>query len=171
MNIYDSLEYADIMRHYGNEKAKRSQVPLMNHINEGLTILEYMGASESVLKAFCIHPLFQNNESFLENYGRIFDYDPRVMVNVLEYRNKANSYLCVSETDSYTESNIAHSVGTMLINTRAMLIADKIQNKKDFMVHHYGTHPRSEQLLNYFNNWLKYLEIGKFEKELTNLIL
>ena len=171
MNIYDSLEYADIMRHYGNEKAKRSQVPLMNHINEGLTILEYMGASESVLKAFCIHPLFQNNEVFLENYGRIFDYDPRVMVNVLEYRNKAKSYLCVSETYSNTESIIAHSVGTMLINTRAMLIADKIQNKKDFMVHHYGTHPRSEQLLNYFNNWLKYLEIDKFEKELTNLIL
>ena len=42
-----------------------------------------------------------------------------------------------------------------------MLIADKIQNKKDFELYHKGSHPRSMELDHYFNNWLKRLNISE----------
>jgi hypothetical protein len=42
-----------------------------------------------------------------------------------------------------------------------MLIADKIQNRKDFELYHLGTHDRSEQLDQYFKNWLEKLEVSE----------
>ena len=42
-----------------------------------------------------------------------------------------------------------------------MLIADKIQNRKDFQLYHLGTHTRSEQLDQYFKNWLEKLEVSE----------
>jgi hypothetical protein len=60
--IKDSIEYKMIKAHYCDRVAKRSQVPLMNHIDEGLIILEAIGAVESTKKAFCLHPLFQADD-------------------------------------------------------------------------------------------------------------
>ncbi len=36
-----------------------------------------------------------------------------------------------------------------------MLIADKIQNRKDFELYHQKTHPRNQELQLYFRNWLE----------------
>jgi hypothetical protein len=38
-----------------------------------------------------------------------------------------------------------------------MLFADKVQNEKDFALYHEGTHARSKELREYFNNWLNIL--------------
>jgi hypothetical protein len=35
-----------------------------------------------------------------------------------------------------------------------MLIADKIQNRKDFELYHKDIHERSDELKQYFFNWL-----------------
>ena len=148
------MKARDVIRsHYGDKKAQRSQVPLMNHINEGLDILNYLCASEIAKDAFCIHPIIQCNESNFEFLQSYKEYPLAV-----EYSDKANAYLCCTETD-YVESNedIRKLVGPMSKDCRDMLIADKIQNRKDFLLHHYGTHKRSKQLNKYFNQWLTYL--------------
>lgn len=41
-----------------------------------------------------------------------------------------------------------------------MLTADKVQNYKDFMTHHYGKHDRSEELHYYFHTWFEELEVS-----------
>ena len=46
-----------------------------------------------------------------------------------------------------------------LFEVNDMLIADKIQNKKDFMIYHFGKHERSEELHAYFDKWLDVLTI------------
>lgn len=50
-------EYYLIKGYYFDRRAKRSNVFLINHIEEGLVILDVMGASEKAKKAFCLHPI------------------------------------------------------------------------------------------------------------------
>lgn len=38
-----------------------------------------------------------------------------------------------------------------------MLLADKIQNRKDFRMYHLGKHERSDELEAYFNLWIEWL--------------
>ena len=40
-----------------------------------------------------------------------------------------------------------------------MLIADKIQNYKDFQLFHENTHPRSDRLKEYFLEWFDKLNV------------
>jgi hypothetical protein len=50
-----------------------------------------------------------------------------------------------------------------------MLVADKVQNYKDFMIHHYGTHERSQALYIYFHKWFHALNIAKDLPELLKI--
>jgi hypothetical protein len=45
-----------ITQFYGDRKAERSGVPLINHIHEGLWILESMNASRVTKQGWCLHP-------------------------------------------------------------------------------------------------------------------
>ena len=72
------------------------------------------------------------------------------------YRLVANKYLshdCKSEFDAIGLSQIK------CVND--MLIADKIQNRKDFESYHLGTHEKGDILELYFSNWLKVLSISE----------
>ncbi len=42
-----------------------------------------------------------------------------------------------------------------------MLMADKLQNRKDFEIYQEGIHERSSELKQYFMNWFKRLEISE----------
>ena len=42
-----------------------------------------------------------------------------------------------------------------------MLKADKIQNYKDFRKYHLGTHEKSAELEQYFEEWLAALNVSK----------
>lgn len=150
-------EYEIISNFYGDQIAKRSGVRLMNHIDEGLHILEKIGASEEAMKAYCLHPIVQDDNSLKENSHLLKDIDYRVIINSIEYRSVANEYL------SYRAVNLLYDEVRLspLKDVNDMLIADKIQNRKDFELYHLGTHDRSKQLDKYFKNWLEVLGVSE----------
>lgn len=152
LNLRPFIEYDMISKFYGDKKAKRSGLYLMNHIDEGLAILEDIGASEAAKRAYCLHPIFQSDIDLKVTYdlsfSRLGPISTDVVMATMEYRNIANAYLSTRQIEVLNDINLSP-----LKDVNDMLIADKIQNKKDFMLYHYGEHDRSDELFNYFNNW------------------
>lgn len=152
---------------YGDKKAQRSQVPLINHIKEGMIILDAIGASGAAKVAFCIHPVIQDDEPLKNNLSMVVDIcSPYVILLAMEYRSVANEYL--SE-----KVGTGHKIRlSPLKEVNDMLIADKVQNYKDFNIYHRGTHPRSEELIMYFNDWFAALGVSnKMYKDLRQRII
>lgn len=156
---------------YSTKVAERSRVPLISHIEEGLEILEELGASKCAKAAYCLHPMLQGDAEFTANYKRLAN-DEHISVAsfalALWYRTAANAYLCKPSTDNWTQENIKRAVGHMPEDLRHMLIADKRQNQKDFMLYHFDTHARSVELAFYFYNWLEFLEAPAEPAELES---
>lgn len=153
--ITKSTEYQLISRHYGDSVARRSQVPLMNHINEGLTVLNLIRATDYAKRAFCLHPLLQNDSDLQEHCNHVTNVCPAsVVMLAMEYRSVANEYLSakVGRPEPIRLSPLRE--------VNDMLIADKVQNYKDFITHHKATHARSEELDVYFRDWLRALNIS-----------
>jgi len=113
----------------------------MNHIDEGLIVLDAIGAEEIAKRAYCLHPLLQDDENL------------KAVFLAMEYRIVANS--CLSH-----HVGVAPRAST-IDAVNQMLIADKVQNRKDFEQHHKGVHPESERLSAYFANWLSELGISE----------
>lgn len=161
-----SIPYDCIKQFYGDLKAKRSGVPLMNHIDEGLVII--MKAHEAtpelnlidVLEAYCIHPLIQDDKAYVKTVsakrrGLVGEIRKEVLVFAIEYRHAANSFLSKDFPHQYRPSPFPE--------VSLMLIADKVQNRKDFIKYHRGTHPHSERLDAYFREWMEILHIDEFD--------
>jgi hypothetical protein len=154
--IKNSVEYKLIASHYGDRVAKRSQVPLINHIDEGLVVLSAIQATETTKRAFCIHPLLQADADLQENYHISSVVDHHALLLAMEYRSVANEFL----SDKMDLDVVPKIRLSPLLEVNEMLIADKVQNYKDFTKHHYGTHPRSEKLNEYFHKWMEALDIN-----------
>ena len=160
------LEY--ITKFYGDRKAERSGVPLINHIHEGLAVMREIGASDWAQRAYCLHPLFQADADLVKHAKQSLPGVPiQVMLLVMEYRNQANAWL---SDKVFLESEEGHQrygeiclIGKpshgVLVATAEMLVADKVQNYYDFQNYHQGTHKRSNELGVYFETWLKELGI------------
>lgn len=143
------LEYQIITKFYGDKTAKRSGVPLINHIIEGVEILLEIEASNLAVRAYIIHPIIQADEALTwENIDLLVGVDYKVILLAMEYRKTANAYLSKRKISSIDEIELSP-----LREVNQMLWADKKQNMKDFMLHHYEKHERSNELLEYFNNW------------------
>lgn len=155
----NSPEYLLIKKIYGDDKTERSQVPLINHIHEGCKILQMRKQELWTQRAFCLHPIFQTDEMFANhglNYIQYTGADYSVTC-AMEYRGIANAYLA---KDAFPKNGIRLSP---IPDVNEMLIADKIQNRKDFEKHHLGTHPNSDRLEEYFLDWLDALGINEKE--------
>ena len=78
----------------------------------------------------------------------------------MEYRNVANRGLSCYQVD-----NPAQIYLSPIYDLKQMLIADKVQNFKDFNKYHLDTHPKSIELNRYFRNWLRALGVleAKYE--------
>ncbi len=164
----ETAEYKAIDSFYKNKKAKRSGMLLMNHIDEGLAILDFLGADEITKKAYCLHPILQGDDSLNSNYNSMNfkNFDPKALILAMEYRSVANEYLSHRKISSVEEIRLSP-----LKEIQEMLKADKIQNYKDFLLYHQGTHPRTKDLELYFNNWLEKLEIKDLFKEYKNRLV
>lgn len=161
------FQYQSVVQFYGDQRAERSGVLKMNHIDEAITIIkraadllpEYADADVGhAITAFCLHPMFQADADLLNIADeRVFlgDVHPIDLVYVMEYRSVANEYLSYRTVDDF--SNIRLSP---LKEVNLMLIGDKVQNYKDFVTYHQETHPRAAQLATYFQDWMTRLGIN-----------
>lgn len=152
--IYDSPEYKLIESVYGDNRANRSKVLLMNHIDEGIIIMSAIHASEDAMKAYCLHPLLQGDAEYALYHEQVAAITtPHIHTLTMEYRETANGYLSKRTIQSLEDIQMS-----VYPEVKDMLIADKIQNYKDFLLYHKGTHPNSDRLIQYFNDWLNKLE-------------
>lgn len=152
----------EINHYYGDKCAKRSGVPLINHINEGIAILQAIGSTEEVQAAFALHPITQNED--MKSFKWECEHSEDIVSLAKDYAEAANSYLCRPETDHIKcprDLNL-HLGRHLSFDVMEMLYADKLQNKKDFMLYHSGTHERSKELHRYFDIWLDYLRQRTF---------
>jgi hypothetical protein len=150
-------EYLAIEEHYDQRTAQRSGVPLMHHIDEGLAVLQRIGAPEAAQLAFCLHPLLQEDAAHAANLEQVRALtSPHVLALALEYRRVANAALSHRQLASPSEIELSPHP-----EVNQMLVADKVQNRKDFLLHHRGAHPRSDALDLYFRRWLERLEISE----------
>lgn len=162
--IKDTPEWSAIEEHYGDNKAVRSRVPLINHIEEGVNIIDRLNFDlnkEIVARAFCLHPLYQNDTELLIHSVIPALFDNRAVIFAMEYRWRANAWLSnkVSTKEGVIRLEGPPDFGN-LPEVKAMLIADKIQNYKDFLRYHKDMHPRSAELEIYFRTWLDALGIS-----------
>ena len=157
-------EYRLIQHAYADHCAQRTGLHLMNHIDEGLFVLQRIGASEWAMRAFALHPLLQADEElglFLEHFLRhakdeehlVAQVDPRALALAIEYRSVANGYL-----SQHPQGPIRLSP---LRDVNDMLIADKVQNRKDFELFHSEHHDRRARLDEYFKEWLAALGVSE----------
>jgi len=152
------LEYRRIAEHYGTRTTRRSGVLLMRHIDQGLAMLRAIDGTETAMRAFCLHPLLQSDADLAANYERVGNLaaDPWVIVLAIEYRSVANAAL--SARGIAKASEIALSP---LAEVNQMLVADKVQNRSDFLMNHAATHPRRRELARYFELWLERLGVDE----------
>lgn len=150
-------EYRAILNFYGDKRAQRSNLPLMNHINEALQVLDWIGAPEIAKRAFCLHPIFQSDSDFAKNWNiDLTNLSPNAIILAIEYRSVANEYLSLRKISSLKEIRLSP-----VVEVNQILVADKIQNRKDFELYHEGIHERSSELKEYFSNWLERLGISE----------
>lgn len=153
--------YCAIAAHYGDRTAERSGVPLIKHIDEGLIVMWMIGASADAMNAFCLHPMFQTDDDLRKYAVLARQVDPYVMMLVMEYRARANESLSKRVSMNCGHPQWAGTPPTPgpLAEVRDMLIADKVQNRADFLIYHRATHPHAVELDYYFQRWLEVLGI------------
>lgn len=133
-----------IETYYGTTKAKRSGIPYINHIYEGLGILGVLNASEEAKTGFIWHPLYQDAKIYSEN-------------------NCASKYSYVADTflrknykinnTKFLEKHLQNK------DIRDMLIADKVQNYKDF-TNNKDKYAERKDIEKYFLWWFDQLSIS-----------
>lgn len=157
--VFQSTEYGLIETFYGTQRARRSQVPFMNHIHEGMAVMLCTGASTQAMRAFCLHPLVQGDSDLLSQYSHVVralqpvSDGAFVLGLAMEYRSVANEYLahCTLRAEGIRLSPLAE--------VNAMLVGDKVQNRKDYELHHEQTHPNRARLTEYFQQWCQALHV------------
>ena len=154
--IHETREYRAIAEHYGDRCARRSGVRLLQHIDEGIALLRWLGADPLVQRAYCLHPILQPDPELAAAELSGLTPDPLVMALAMEYRSVANAYL--SPMGARDPADIRLSP---LEAVNDMLRADKVQNYKDFLRYHDKDHPRSAALRRYFQAWLARLGVDE----------
>jgi len=170
--------YRAVERFYESRQAERSGLFLMNHVDEGVAILRQYGLNnvedKEVLSAFMLHPLVQRDEDLAFNWERLrprpryqhdggYVYhetpqDLEALMLALEYRNIANQFLSPMEHHPGYENH--EKIALSHPSVSFMLLADKVQNYKDFLAHHKESHHRARFLDRYFKQWFRRLDLS-----------
>lgn len=162
------LCYRRIADEYAGKTARRSGIPYINHIREGCYLLHLLYAPNDaeLLDPFCLHPLFQNDARFAalleDNASGITDFPPRAIALAVEYRRVANAYTLKHAVRAAEQIELS-----LIPAVHRLLVADKVQNKKDFMKYLYAQHPdratyrrTADRSVAYFDSWLAALGVS-----------
>ncbi len=181
------LEYHLIEKYYGSKTANRSGRPYIEHINQGLIILDAMGANNESKRAWCYHPLVQLDEDLVKNYKKVKSRnelcDAHIILLAMEYRRLANSYRTTHEkryNHQYRDKQLLseYTVGTRLdveisplIEVNQALMADKIQNRYAYERYLKPFQSNMEYLVPYFKFWFEFFQISEETYRNYELIL
>jgi hypothetical protein len=150
----DFTEYSIIYELWKDRVAERTGIPYMNHVHEGLRVIKEYNYSERAMRIFALHGVLQNcykdNAVALKCLSDV-SYD--IIIGAMEYRAIANAHL------SYHDSSTLRLSEDDDVNIA--LVADKVQNRRDFERFHLGTHKRSDELSAYFERWLGKLGVSE----------
>lgn len=148
--------YDAVTAFYGDRRARRSGQHLMNHIDEGLFVLRQIDAGPAVRDAWCLHPLVQADADLRHTWaeGRLDGLEPAAVALAMEYRHVANGYLS-------HHARPADWPRSPLPEVQQMLVADKVQNRKDFERYLRGDVPNGDRLDVYFGEWLDALGVDE----------
>ncbi len=167
-------EYPAVERWYGSRTAVRSGLPFMRHIDQGLLVLQELTDDMDVLRAWCVHPLFQVNEFFEPMMKQSESHvaplinvvsNPRVVVFAMEYRAVANAFLSTDHDYVIVHEGTQRPRISVLPQVNQMLLADKIQNYRDARLHVFSkvSADEAKSLDNYFHLWFSALGVGGWE--------
>lgn len=160
--VEDSNPYVTISKYLGDEVTWKSKKFKMDHIDEGLAIMEIRNASKYAKSAFCLHPMMQDDCDLRKHRsGKGLSLPDsmvpmRVLINVMDFRSVANEYKLFSYPRKKIKS-VYDIRKSPLKDVDEMLIADKVQDRKDFEV--YGVYGDEKDHAEYFKNWLERLDI------------
>lgn len=157
--LRSTVEYRAIAGHYGNRRAERSGVSYLDHIEQGMAVMLSIGAPVEAILAYCLHPLCQSDAD-LATFDPPVASTPTVLMYVMEYRNVANRFLSF-----HFQKDTRDATPSPIVAVNQMLIADKVQNRKDFEIYHALSHPNRYRLHGYFTRWLRVLGIDESEYE------
>jgi hypothetical protein len=170
LSMPDWPELRVVERLYSDKVTRRTGIHLINHVLEGMAVMRARGCPEVAIRAFCLHPVVQGDEDLREAWaGRVTGMlaegvTAEVLILAMEYRSVANEYLSGTPQREIRLSPLAE--------VNEMLVADKIQNRKDFeRSTHSQTHPKRDRLSQYFREWLAALQITEDEYERFKSIL
>ena len=142
-----------------SRKTHRTGISHFVHVEEGLIILNNLTDDADTKGAFCLHPLIQKTSDFIDNYICLKDCSPISVALAVEYRWIANQ-----GTRYYLETNPgAKIILSEFLEINHMLIADKIQNRKDFLATFNRNDSEFDALDQYFKNWMEALKISEPE--------
>lgn len=161
---FKTAAYRLIEHFYGDKKAARSGVPLINHIDEGITVLLELGSCHHTRAAYCIHPMLQDDGNIANLPRKLTScvLSTKTLILAMEYRSVANGYLLTHHRDPNCSIGRPEDINLgPLPEVREMLIADKVQNLKDFETYHSSTHEARDALESYFGWWMDRLEIDE----------
>lgn len=150
-----SREFHAIAGRYGARIAERSGVPYIRHVIDGLWILDKIDACLTARLAYCLHPLAQADED-LSTFDPYLASTPEVLLATIEYRNVANRYLSFHHGQPGYQPLLSP-----VASVNEMLVADKVQNRKEFEIYRATSHPNTERLADYFRAWLTSLGISE----------
>lgn len=153
VDMFDVLAYHFIKDYYKDKCAKRSGLPYINHIEEGLAVGVYLDCQPEALEAYMLHPIFQDE---IESQFDLSEIEPNILQLAKDYATVANAYLPYSGSRQEAEAALKDVENTFY--TTQMLAMDKIQNYKDFKLYN-SNHPNAELLTKYFEDWFDILEL------------
>lgn len=160
--ILDTAEYRLVEAVFGDDADECTGQFKMNHIDEGLAVLTYLGAGSLAKRAFCLHPLVQADEALAKYFDAISGAlntiagGTTTLSLAMEFRKAANAWLPgdAMPADSLKPSPLA--------DVNHMLIADKVQGMKDFEKFGTDTPVCKDWQANHYAQWLEVL--GASEK-------